>query len=180
MKSVSLALPVYTMSAFKLPKDLCDKLTSAIVEFWWSSGSNRRKISWVAWQRLCKRKDEGGLGFHDISGFNQSLLTKQAWRILQQPNSLVSQVLKSKYWRNGSFMDCGLGTRPSFAWRSILHGRDLIAQGMVMKLGDGRTTKVWTDNWIIDPLPRPPMYLPEAEVDLTMCVEELLIPNTGI
>lgn len=99
LKSIALALPVYAMSVFKLPKDLCDRLTSAMIEYWWSSGSNRKKIPWVAWQKLCKSKDEGGLGFHDISRFNQSLLAKQAWRILINPESLVAKVLKSKYWK---------------------------------------------------------------------------------
>lgn len=179
LKSIALALPVYAMSVFKLPKDLCDKLTSAMVEFWWSSGANKKKIARVAWQRLCKRKEEGGLGFH-ISSFNQSILAKQAWRILKNPTSLVSRVLKKKYWRNCSFMEGGLGSRPSYAWRSILHGRDLIAEEMVMKIGDGKDTKVWTDNWIIEPLPRPPMYLPDVEVDLTLRVEELLIPHTRL
>lgn len=110
LKSIALALPVYAMSVFKLTKDLCDKLTSAMVEFWWSNGSNKKKIAWVAWQHLCKHKEEGGMGFHDISSFNQALLAKQAWRILQRPDSLVARVLKSKYWRNGSFMECGEGT----------------------------------------------------------------------
>lgn len=168
------------MSVFKLPKDLCDRLTSAMTEYWWSSGSNKKKISWVAWQKLCKHKEEGGLGFHDISTFNQSLLAKQAWRILNNPSSLVARVLKSKYWKNGDFMNCGLGTRPSFAWRSIIHGRELLAKGMVMKIGDGMATKVWSDNWIIDPLPRPPMYHPEADIALSCNVSDLLIPNTNL
>lgn len=77
-------------------------------------------------------------------------------------------------------MECGLGSRPSFAWRSILHGRELLTKGLVMKLGDGMSTKIWSDHWIIDPLPRPPMYHPDADIDLSWSVYELLIPNTNL
>nr|VDD44528.1 unnamed protein product [Brassica oleracea] len=45
------------MSVFRLPKDLCDRLTSAMVEFWWSNGANKKKIALVSWQRLCKHKE---------------------------------------------------------------------------------------------------------------------------
>ena len=81
IKYVALALPIYAMSVFQLPKELVARLTSAIVEYWWSSGDKKRKIPWVAWQKLCKPKDQGGMAFHDIGRFNQALLGKQAWRI---------------------------------------------------------------------------------------------------
>lgn len=48
LKLVALALPVYAMSCFQLSKDLCVKLMSAMLEFWWSSGGSRRKLPWVA------------------------------------------------------------------------------------------------------------------------------------
>ena len=180
LKSIALALPVYAMSVFRLPKDLCDRLTSAMVEFWWSNGANKKKIAWVSWQRLCKRKEEGGMGFHDISSFNQALLAKQVGHILQRPNSLVARVLKSKYCRNGSFMDCGEGTRPSYAWRSILHGRELLAKGLVKRIGNGNSTRVWSENWLQNPIPRAPMYKQDIVVDLILNVADLLIPHTGL
>lgn len=57
IKFVALALLIYAMSVFQLPKELCGRLTSAIVEYWWNSGDKKRKIPWVAWQKLCKPKD---------------------------------------------------------------------------------------------------------------------------
>ena len=100
LKSICLALPIYGMSVFKLPKDLCAKLTSAMSEFWWSSGENKRKISWVAWSKLCKRKEEGVLGFHDIEKFNQALLGKQAWSRESAQESLFPKwfILGVQYW----------------------------------------------------------------------------------
>ncbi|XP_033146952.1 uncharacterized protein LOC103867351 [Brassica rapa] len=117
------------------------------------------------------------MGFHDISSF-KALLAKQAWCILQRPNSLVARVFQSKYWRNGSFMDCGEGTRPSYAWRSILHGRELLVKGLVKRIGNGNATKVWTENWLQNPIPREPMYKQDIVVDLTLNVADLLIPQT--
>lgn len=38
LKSRIQALPVYTMSCFKLPKGLCQELTKLMARFWWSNG----------------------------------------------------------------------------------------------------------------------------------------------
>lgn len=156
LKSVGLALPVYAMSCYKLPKEVCAKLTSAMIEFWWSSGNNRKKIPWVAWQKLCKDKELGGLGFKDIEKFNQSLLAKQAWRIWSSPDTLLSRLLRHRYFNRSSFLDCCVGARPSYAWRSMLHGRDLLKKGLLKAVGNGEDTRVWLDNWLLAPVPRPP------------------------
>ena len=77
----------------------------------------------MAWKKLCKAKELGGLDFRDIEKFNESLLAKQAWRIWSNPTSLVARILEQRYFARSSFMECGVGTRPSYVWRSILHGR---------------------------------------------------------
>ncbi|KAF3521202.1 hypothetical protein DY000_02063113 [Brassica cretica] len=43
-----------------------------------------------------------------------------------------------------------------------MHGHDLLGQGLRKEIGYGEETKVWLDNWILDPIPRPPTYNPEA------------------
>lgn len=166
------------MTCFKLPKDLCEKLTSVMIEFWWGGTSEKRKIAWVAWKKLCKPKELGGLGFKDIALFNQALLCKQAWRIWSKPQSLLARVMKSRYFKNGSFLDCGIGNRPSYAWRSIMHGRELLVKGLMKQIGDGQSTHVWYDNWILLDAPRPPRYRTD-EVDLSLTVSELIDSRYG-
>lgn len=88
-------------------------------------------------------------------------------------------MLKHRYFANDEFLESSLGVRPSYAWRSILHGRELMKQGLISAVGDGANTKVWVDNWIFDSIPRPPRYRQEAMVDLTLTVEELIEVQTG-
>lgn len=179
IKSVALALPIYAMSVFQLPKELIARLTSAIVEYWWSSGDKKRKIPWVAWQKLVKPKEQGGMGFHDIGRFNQALLGKQAWRIWSRPESLVARVLQGRYFAKSSFLECSTGTRPSFAWRSIIHGRELMKKGLYRHIGNGAQSNVWAENWVIDGAPRPPMYRADSDVNLALTVSDLFIPGTA-
>lgn len=53
-------------------------------------------------------------------------------------------------------MTAKLRKKASYAWKSILHGRDLLTQGMRYIIGDGSMVNMWTDPWIPDHPPRPP------------------------
>ncbi|XP_010472251.1 PREDICTED: uncharacterized protein LOC104751896 [Camelina sativa] len=178
LKSIAMALPVYAMSCFRLSKNLCRKLTSAMTEFWWSHCEGQRNIAWVAWAKLCKAKSEGGLGFKDLSDFNQALLAKQSWRMLNNPTSLVARFFKSRYFRYKSILDCGTGSRPSYAWRSILQGRDLLKKGLLKVIGDGSNTLVWQEKWIQEEHPRAP-YRAQIFFDVRLKVSDLRDPSTG-
>jgi hypothetical protein len=45
-------------------------------------------------------------------------------------------------------MEATLDSKPSQIWRSILNGRNILAQGLIHHIGDGRNTRIWADNWI--------------------------------
>lgn len=55
-----------------------------------------RKTHWSRKEILFAGKQTGGLGLKNMQLFNMALLAKQCWRILQNPNSLLSRVLKMK------------------------------------------------------------------------------------
>ena len=74
IKSILQALPTFTMNCFKLPRSLCKDIESLIRKFWWGYRGDQRKTHWLAWNKLCLPKSQGGLGFRDIENFNLALL----------------------------------------------------------------------------------------------------------
>jgi hypothetical protein len=97
IKSVVQEIPTFSMSCFKLPRGLCSHINGLIRKFWWGSKNGERKIAWVSWEEITQPKSMGGMGFRDIELFNLAFLAKQAWRIMQDPNSLSAGTIKAVY-----------------------------------------------------------------------------------
>ena len=91
---------------------------------------------------MTKPKFCGGLGFRDIELFNLALLARQAWRILQGPDSLSARVLRAVYYPHGDFLGADLGVRPSRIWRSIMEGKEVLSQGIIRRIGTGDSTEI--------------------------------------
>ena len=102
----------------------------------------------MSWERMGFLKNHGGLYFKDMVCFNNALLAKQLWQLLQDPTSLARQVLKSKYYPQSSIFEATLGTRPSFAWRSLMSVGDVFRNGLLWCVGDRQNIRIWGDKWI--------------------------------
>jgi hypothetical protein len=66
IKAVAQAIPTYLMSSFLLLRGICDQLDRMISSFWWGNNVDKRKIHWINWEKTCKQKSLGGMGFRDI------------------------------------------------------------------------------------------------------------------
>ena len=115
IKMAAQALLTYTISCFKLPVTLCHDLETMICRFFWGERGESRKIHWVKWLDLCKPKSQGGMGFKDLSNFNDALLAKQTWRLLHDTNSLFYRVFKVKFFPNLSIMEAKTPANASYA-----------------------------------------------------------------
>nr|KYP61675.1 Transposon TX1 uncharacterized [Cajanus cajan] len=97
LKSVLSALPTYFLSFYKAPTGILSRIESIFKSFLWGGKKDHRKIHWLSWERVCRSKEEGGLGLCDLCKFNLALLGKWKWRMLTEPDSQWVRVLNSKY-----------------------------------------------------------------------------------
>ncbi|KAJ1262343.1 hypothetical protein BS78_09G099700, partial [Paspalum vaginatum] len=136
------------MSVFKLPLTFCDDLTGIFRDFWRGSENGKRKTARIAWKEMTLKKSHGGLGFKDMRLFNQAMLTRQAWRLIENPDSLCARVLKARYFPRGSLLDSVGSANSSATWQAILHGLDLLKKGLIWRIGSGTQVRIWRDSWI--------------------------------
>ncbi|XP_026377517.1 uncharacterized protein LOC113271808 [Papaver somniferum] len=87
VKSVLSTTSSHHMSVFKVPDETIKEIDKVQRKFWWGikDGKGYHFISWTA---VGKDQVMGGLGFRDLSCFNQALLARTAWRLYNQNDQL--------------------------------------------------------------------------------------------
>jgi hypothetical protein len=177
IKAVAQAMPTYAMSCFDLTKTLCDEIGRMVARYWWANMDNERKMHWVSWEKMCIRKEEGGMGFRDLYLFNLAMLARQAWRLITVEESLCAQVLRAKYYMNGNLLSAVERLGISYSWRSILRGVQAMKEGLIWRIGNGHNVNIWLDPWIPNAATRRPCT-PQGRNVITR-VDDLLDPGTG-
>ncbi|KAL0444983.1 UNVERIFIED_CONTAM: hypothetical protein Slati_2221000 [Sesamum latifolium] len=116
------------------------------------------KVSWV---KVCKSKEEGGLGIRRVLHMNQALMLKHVWRILQEdPRSIwVAWVLRHRL-RNQTIWTYD-SSSTSWCWKKLVKISALLKEGLEYRVGDGSKFRLWTDLWhprgpLIHSFPRGP------------------------
>ena len=156
IKSVAQSIPTYSMACFKLPRGLCEHINGLLRKFWCGSKQGQRKPAWVSWRTMRKPKFMGGLGFRDIELFNLALLSRQVWRLLQEPDTLSARVLKARYYSDGCLEDTVFSGYASPTWQAIQYGLNLLKKGIIWRVGEGQNIHIWRDRWV----PREPSRQP--------------------
>ncbi|WCJ39586.1 Ribonuclease H-like superfamily protein [Euphorbia peplus] len=103
---------------------------------------------WLAWDSVCQSKERDGLGFRWLRSFNLAMLSKQCWRILKCPESLCSRILKAKYFRESDLLNAPACSSSSFFWQGVWEALKSFRRGLMNRVGNGLSIRIWEDNWI--------------------------------
>jgi hypothetical protein len=135
-------------------------------------------MHWYSWWKLCFPKKEGGMGFHDLHSFNLAMLSKQVWRLIDDPTSLCAQVLRAKYYPSGDILQARPKSGSSFTWQSIVAGIQTFKRGCIWRVGNGDHIDIWRDPWVPSS-PDRKISTPRGECILRK-VSDLIDPISGI
>jgi hypothetical protein len=105
-----------------------------------------------------------------------AILAKQGWRLIQNPDSFCARILKAKYFPNTSLLSATLKDGCSYTWRSIMQGVEVLRDGVIWRVVNGQSIKIWEDPWVPRDMSRKPIT-PRGR-NLLQRVEELIDPVT--
>ena len=142
-KGVIQPIPSYAMSVFKLPKQICNSITTTMSKYWWGVDEIKKHMHWFAWWNMCVPKNRGGMGFKDLHCFNMALLAKQCWRLLCEPEALCARVLRAKYFPDGDLLNCSLKKGSSYTWQSLWSGIQTLKREHIWRVGEGSQVNIW-------------------------------------
>jgi hypothetical protein len=106
-----------------------------------SWGLTKWKIQWRNWKDLAIPKSEGGMGFRDLTLFNQVVQDKKGWRLITKPDSLCARVLWGKYTM--ILNSC----RQKGKVMHHIHGMRFFSGAKLWRRVD-YSIRIWDDPWI--------------------------------
>ncbi|KAJ0258883.1 Ribonuclease H domain-containing protein [Hirschfeldia incana] len=134
-------------------------------------------MAWVSWDSLAKPKSIGGLGMKDFEIFNDALLAKSGWRLLNHPDCLLGKVLKGKYFPDTDFLLATEASSMSHGWKSVLIGRSLLKTQLGWIVGTGDNINIWMDPWLSLTKQQRPMG-PPSETSAMLRVSDLFLEDS--
>ena len=87
------------------------------------------------------------MGFRELGKFNEVMLAKQIWRLVNDTDSLFYKVFKAKYFPSDNVFEAKVNSG-STAWRSILKARKFIALGAKWRVVNGSSIQIYHDKWL--------------------------------
>lgn len=150
IKSVIMSLPVYFMSIATLSRATMDQINQVMRKFLWEKLGQNRYMSLIAWDKVCRATEEGGLGIRDISAFNESLMLKLVWNLAANTKKVWVDIMRAKYFSRGGFRGIQSCTRASKVWKEVQRLKEFFRESTRWQIGEGTEIRVVNQPWFAE------------------------------
>ncbi|XP_074301479.1 uncharacterized protein LOC141632875 [Silene latifolia] len=163
IQSVLSTLHCYWARIFILPKTVIDAIEKICRQYLWYGKDPKEHPALVSWEKICRPKKQGGLGFRDLHTWNIATIGMYVWWVQQKTDHLWVRWVHAVYIKSAQWMDYEPHSGASWAWRKICQVKNklksllltgepyTIQQGydFLKPLTDKVTWYPWTlNNWI--------------------------------
>ncbi|XP_013594768.1 PREDICTED: uncharacterized protein LOC106302916 [Brassica oleracea var. oleracea] len=136
-------------STFTIPKKCIKIINSLCGAYLWRGTTEGHHSARVSWDTVTLSKEEGGLGIRDLNYWNKACTLKLLWLFFFRSCSIwvawftktILSDCKSNFWTIKEKQS------HSFAIKKLLRVRDLAYPWIKIKIGNGRSARLWTNNW---------------------------------
>ena len=136
------------MSCFDLPVTIKEQLIKYMRQCLWrkkTTDVQARGQALVAWNKVCRPKNHGGLGVLDLNVQNSALLLKNLDKFYNHKDIPWVHLVWNTYHCNGKLP--GQSLEGSFWWKAHLKLVDIFKGIAKCSVGDGKSTLLWTVMW---------------------------------
>lgn len=148
INSIVVASFNHILSVFKVSASICDRIDSLLSRFLWRSAKDSKGIALASSSMTHLPKGSGDLGIRQFRAFNLALLGKQAWRLMHNPQLLVSRMYKARFLMLLNPRPSLSCSRPSWGSRGLLDGGLVISTRSAWKIGRGDQVSILGDCWL--------------------------------
>ncbi|KAG5610516.1 hypothetical protein H5410_021797 [Solanum commersonii] len=135
INNVLSSIPIYLLFAINPPKCVILDMHRIFARFLWNYKEVGRNKHSVAWNDICKPKEEGELGFRSLFDVSKALFAKIWW------------IFRTQYYGQTS---CGTNTTKekggTQTWMNMLDARDMFDQEIWWEPKMGHSS-AWFDKW---------------------------------
>ncbi|KAL9230930.1 hypothetical protein vseg_006218 [Gypsophila vaccaria] len=151
IKSVLTSLHSYCASLFVLPKGIVNRVEAICRNFLWDNSMDYMRAPLVAWNKICRPKEEGGLGIKDQKLSNLAMIGRLVHWVTEHKDSLWVKWVNVNHIKDQEWMDYTPSCNSSWVWRKICGVKQVLAtgysEGSLVVQQQGYTPAGWYD-WL--------------------------------
>jgi hypothetical protein len=145
INSVLTNMVLYMLSFFQVPKGVLQRLDYYRSRFFWQGDSEKKKYRLARWNVVCRPKDQGGLGIHDLEAKNTALLGKWLFKLLTE-EGVWQTLLRRKYIGSKALSHITWKPGDSHFWAGLMHTKNSFFRYGSFLIKDGSEIRFWEDS----------------------------------